>query len=118
MSGVIIFLYVLATSAALILLKLGSKDGALLQFVDGKLVANFGLLGIMGILLYGISFALYAYLISKFDLGYIIPLTTAMVYTTIFVASFLIFKEVFTLVKVLGIILIVSGLILINLQRT
>jgi drug/metabolite transporter (DMT)-like permease len=69
-----------------------------------------------GILLYGISFILYLYLISKFQLGYIIPLTSAFVYIFIFVASFLIFNEAFTITKIIGICLIVAGLTFLNLK--
>lgn len=113
----IIFFYVLATSLALVVLKLGSKSGAPAQFIDGKLHFNITLYSILGIILYGISFLLYIYLISKYDLGYIIPLTTALVYILIFIASFFIFNEAFTLLKVAGIFLIVIGLVFLNIKK-
>lgn len=111
-----LILYVLTTSGALVSLKLGSKDGALAQIVDGRLDLNFTPLTILGVILYGLSFLIYMYLISKYDLGYIIPLTTALVYILIFFASFVIFKEAFTLIKIAGIVLIVIGLILLNIK--
>jgi drug/metabolite transporter (DMT)-like permease len=114
MSKLIIALYVLATSLALVVLKLGSKDGAPAQFTDGKLHFNLTFYTITGIVLYGISFLLYIYLISKYDLGYIIPLTTALVYILIFTASFAIFNEAFTAFKLAGIALIVVGLLFLN----
>lgn len=117
MSKILISLYVLATSLALIVLKLGSKGGAPAQFIDGKLHFNITLYTVSGIALYGISFILYMYLISKFDLGYIIPLTTALVYIIIFTASFIVFKEAFTVLKVVGISLIVLGLVFLNLKK-
>ena len=101
---------------ALIVIKLSTKDGAPVQYVDHKLLFNLNIYSVVGIMLYGISFILYIYLISKFDLGYIIPLGTALVYTIIFIASFLIFKEVFTVFKILGIVLILSGLFFINMK--
>jgi multidrug transporter EmrE-like cation transporter len=57
------------------------------------------------------------YLLSKYDLGYIIPLTTALVYMIIFVASYLIFKETFTILKIVGITLIMVGLMLLNIKK-
>jgi drug/metabolite transporter (DMT)-like permease len=116
-SKVIIALYVLATSSALIVLKLGTKTGAPVRFLDNKLQFNFTPYTITGIALYGVSFLLYVYLISKYDLGYIIPLTTAFVYIAIFTASFFVFKEVFTATKILGIALIVAGLLFLNLKK-
>ena len=117
MSKIIIGLYVIATSLALVVLKLGSKSGAPAQFTDGKLHVNITPYTIAGILLYGISFLIYMYLISKFDLGYIIPLTTALVYIIIFTASFFIFKESFTMIKIAGIGLIILGLVLLNVKK-
>lgn len=117
MAQLILFFYVAATSLGLIFLKLGTKGGAPLAFVDGKPHFNLTLFSTSGILLYGLSFLLYMYLISKNELGYIIPLTTALVYAVIFVASYFVFHEVFTLVKILGIVLIVAGLLCLNIQK-
>ncbi|TAH36648.1 hypothetical protein EYC59_00530 [Candidatus Saccharibacteria bacterium] len=117
MSKILIALYVAATSGALIVLKLGAKNGPPISFVDGRVSLNITLLSALGIVLYGISFLLYIYLISKFDLGYIIPLTTALVYIIIFMASFSIFHETFTALKIAGIFLIVAGLALLNIKQ-
>lgn len=114
----IIALYVLATSLGLVALKLGTTNGLPISIVENKLHLNINFYAISGIFLYGMSFLLYIFLISKYDLGYIIPLVTALVYIIIFVASFLIFKESFTLLKIIAIVLIVAGLVLLNLQKT
>lgn len=114
---IIIILYVVTTSLSLIIMKIGSKNGALATLGDGRLQVNLNLYNFLGVFLYGISFLIYIYLIAKYDLGYIIPLVTALVYTLIFTASFFIFKESFTLVKIAGIILIIIGLILLNIKR-
>lgn len=117
MARLILALYVLATSAGLIVLKLGTETGVPISIASGKLHINLNWQSITGILLYGLSFLLYVYLISKNDLGYIIPLTTAFVYIVIFVASAIIFKEVFTVTKIIGITLIILGLIFLNLKK-
>ncbi len=116
MSRIIVALYVLATSSALIALKWGTKSGVPISYADDKLHLNANPFAITGMALYIISFALYVYLISKYDLGYIIPLTTAFVYIVIFVASYFIFNEVFTAIKIVGIALILGGLILLNVK--
>lgn len=113
----IILLYVATTSLGLILLKLSTSTGLPVSYIDNKISFNLNLLSVSGVLLYGISFLVYFYLISKFDLGYIIPLTTALVYVVIFVASFLIFKESFTALKILGIGLILVGLFFLNTSK-
>lgn len=118
MSKILIALYVLTTSSALVVLKLGSGAGAPISFVNGKVHLNLNLYVASGIILYGVSFLLYMYLISRYELGYIIPIAAAFVYLLIFGASFFIFKEAFTVIKVAGIVLIVAGLILLNLKST
>ena len=117
MSNIIILLYALVSSLGLILLKLGGQSGAPIYWEGGKVVFNLSLLAISGIALYGVSFIIYMYLISKNDLGYIIPLTTALVYIFIFVASFIIFKEAFSMTKIASILLILTGLVLLNSGR-
>lgn len=109
--------YALTTSLALIFLKLGSSAGAPISIADGKLQFNLGFYVVSGIILYGLSFFIYTFLISKYDLGYIIPLATAVVYILIFVASFIIFKESFTMIKIMGISFILVGLVLLNLSK-
>lgn len=117
MSQLILAAYAVATSLALIFLKLGTQSGPPVTFSDNKLHFNLGFYVVSGIILYGISFIIYTYLISKYDLGYIIPIATALVYVLIFVASFIIFKEAFTMLKIIGIACILIGLILLNLSK-
>jgi multidrug transporter EmrE-like cation transporter len=112
----IISLYVITTSLALIFLKLGSSNGLPIILTDNKLSFNFSWYVISGVVLYGISFIIYLYLISSYDLGYIVPLLTALVYIIIFSASFIIFKESFTVLKITGIAFIIAGLILLNIK--
>lgn len=116
-ANIILLIYALTSSAGLVFLKIGSKDGAPVSIVDGKFHFNLGVMIVLGILLYAFSFVIYTYLVSKNDLGYIIPVSTALVYIFIFLASFLIFKEVFTAVKIVGILLILTGVILLNVNK-
>jgi drug/metabolite transporter (DMT)-like permease len=117
MSLLFLIVYVLSTSSGLVLLKLGSSNGAPISIIENSLKFNLNPSIIAGVLLYGLSFLLYIYLISKFDLGFIIPVTTALVYVLIFVASFLIFHEAFTIMKITAISLIIFGVILLNLNK-
>ncbi len=117
MSKLLITIYVLATSSALIALKMGTKNGSPLSYINDKLTLNINASLVLGILFYGLSFVIYIYLIAKYDLGYIIPLVTAFVYICIFVASYFIFKEVFSLSKIIGITLIISGIVFMNLSK-
>jgi hypothetical protein len=117
MQKLILGIYIVTTSAALIILKLGSGSGAPLSIVENKLHLNINALTVAGVILYGMSFLTYIYLISTYELGYIIPVAAAFVYVIIFIASYTIFKETFTTFKIAGIVFIIFGLILINLKK-
>lgn len=114
MSKLIIALYVLTTSLGLVILKMGADAGVPINIANNKLTFNINAYTVSGVLLYGLSFLLYTYLISKYDLGYIIPLAASFVYILIFFASYLIFKESFTATKIAGISLIIVGLVFLN----
>lgn len=116
MSVALIIAYVLATSGGLILIKIGSASGAPFAIIEHSIKFNLNPSIISGIFLYGLSFVLYTYLISKYDLGFIIPLTTALVYSLVFLASFVIFHEAFTIIKIAAISLIIFGVILLNIK--
>lgn len=117
MSKVILALYAVITSLALIVLKLGAKSGAVVEHVNNKISFNINTYTLVGVFFYGVSFLLYVYLISRYDLGYIIPVAAAFVYILIFTASYFIFHETFTVIKVAGIVLIVGGLVLLNVNK-
>lgn len=117
MSFIFLIAYILTTSSALVLIKLGTDSGAPIAIVEHSIKFNINLSIIAGIFLYGLSFLLYIYLISKFDLGFIIPITTALVYVLIFTASFFIFHESFTVIKIAAISLIIFGVILLNFNK-
>jgi multidrug transporter EmrE-like cation transporter len=112
-----IIVYVILTSGGLISMKLGSSETQSLIHIGNKFVLPFSIPTLIGVGMYGLSFLIYMFLISKFDLGYIIPLTTALIYIIIFTASFLVFKENFTALKIFAISFILIGLICLNLSK-
>ena len=116
-SNLPLIVYALTSTAGLVLIKLAGETGAPLSFVDGKLQFNLGLYATLGIFLYGVSFLVYTYLISKNDLSYIIPVSTALVYIGIFLASYFLFHEAITALKITGILLILGGVVLLNLAK-
>lgn len=117
MSAFLVILYVVSSSSSLILIKLGSNIGMPISIVENAIKFNLNPYSILGLLLYGVSFPIYIYLISKYDLGFIIPIAAAFVYVIIFTASFLLFKESFTVIKIIAISLIIFGVVLLQLNK-
>lgn len=117
MSKIILALYILATSSALVILKWGTKTGLPIAYSNNRLHLNANIYTVSGLVLYAVSFVTYVYLISKYDLGYILPLALSFVYILIFISSAVVFKEVFTPVKIGGIFLILLGIVLLNVKK-
>lgn len=113
MNKILIALYTVLTAVSLILLKMGTLGG-IISTENGSIALNLGFLAILGIFTYGLSFLMYIILVSKYELGFIVSLTTALVYIIVFTASFVIFKETFTILKIIAIGFILAGVVLLN----
>ena len=63
-----------------------------------------------GLCFYGISFTLYLYILSKFEVSFIYPIIMSAGFVLLLVFSVLFLNESFTLKKILGIIIISAGI--------
>lgn len=71
---------------------------------------------ISGILCYVGSMLLFFYMLSKFDLSVIIPLT-ALTYIFNMVAAYYIFNESFDIYKILGMFIIIFGIGVLSISK-
>jgi multidrug transporter EmrE-like cation transporter len=111
-----IFIYLILTVSGLTLVKLGSKGNPLLSRADDKLVWNVGPLVLLGLAFYVLSFLLFMWLISQYQLSVLIPLTTALVQLLIFIIAVTLFNEQFTFLKLVALVLIVAGVVLLQVK--
>ena len=111
--------YVATTVSGLVVLKMSAKRGKIfLKFRNGKLIYTITPLIGFGIGLYVVSFFLYVYLVSKYDLGYIIPLAAALVYVTLFTVSYYVLDEEFTKRKIIALAMMIMGILLLGVHGT
>jgi multidrug transporter EmrE-like cation transporter len=111
---IVIVAYVALTSFGLIAIKIGTGENQQAWHLSDKIAIPLNIPMTLGILLYISSFLVYIFLISKFELSYIIPVASALVYVVVFTAAFLFFKEQFTLLKLIAIVFIIVGVMLLN----
>lgn len=69
-----------------------------------------------GIVCYSVSFFLYLGVISKFDLGVIIPILTGVMNILVLLVSVIIFKEKLSYNAIAGAAFIIAGIIIMNLK--
>ena len=70
----------------------------------------------LGLFSFGIGFALYLYILSKFEVSYIYPLITASVFILLLTFSFIVLNEPITFKKTFGIMIIIIGIIISSLK--
>jgi len=108
--------YIVLTISGVVLFKLGTQKGFLVSVSTGVFNLKVSLLSILGLVCYLCSFLMYIFLISKFDMSYIVPVTTGVVQVAIFVFAILIFKESVSISKVVATALILIGVIIMNIK--
>ena len=87
-------------------LKLGLKDG--FSF-------SMGWKTFIGFLLYLISFLLWQKLIVKYDLSVMVPIVTGIIQIIILLIGYIIFKESFNTLSIIGAILVIAGIVVMAL---
>jgi drug/metabolite transporter (DMT)-like permease len=109
----LIVLYVIFAVSGSTLIKYGSLS-KVASFVTVPIIhMSLSLVTILGVLCYGLSFLLYIFLLTKFDLSFISPLTIGLVYVLLMFTAVIIFGEQFTLLKSVGCAIILAGILMI-----
>ena len=114
---ILIAVYIILTIGGVVLFKLGTQKDFLVSIATGVFTLKISLMSIIGLVCYLCSFLMYMFLISKFDLTYIVPVTTGIVQVATFVLAIIIFKESVTVSKVVATGLILIGVILLNIKK-
>lgn len=107
--------YLCFSVAGLTFMKLGSMEGAKLLFEIFGI--KFTVQSVIGYVSYIISFLLYTFIITKFDLSYIIPLLGGIVNIMVLVVGIFLLHEKATLYSLLGSGLIIVGIIVMNIKH-
>ncbi len=108
-------IYLLITTSAIILMKLGGNSISIIT--KGLLNFKIGYITLCGFVLYVISFLLWQKLLISFDLSYIVPITSGIIQILVLLAAYFIFNETITIQNVIGVLTVIVGIILITTGR-
>lgn len=111
---ILIIIYMILSAGGLILFKLGSSNSIDVSLTKGMFNMRISYMSILGIFSYGISFLLYMGLVTKYNLSYIVPITSGIIQVLILLASAFIFRETISNLNIVGAILVIIGVVLIN----
>lgn len=117
MQFVTIILYAIISVGGLTLIKLGGSNPLSLEINHAGVSFGMGWLTLCGFILYVASFLIYMTLVSKNNLSYITPVSSAVVYALTLVVSLVIFKEHMSVVQWIGWCAILVGVVLMNIKK-
>lgn len=110
-------LYVVCTVAGLILYKYGANKEFGIMFSNGSLSIKINIISIIGLILYLISFILYIVILPKFDVTYILPIVSTATSILIFVSSIMFLNEPSNIVKWIGFVIMIVGVVIVNFSN-
>jgi multidrug transporter EmrE-like cation transporter len=76
----------------------------------------FWLVALLALACFGAGFPLYASALSRMKLSVVQPIYSGMIFLLVTIASLFIFKETFSVIRVVGMVVIVVGMVLVAFQ--
>ena len=113
---ILVILYILLTITGLVLMKLGGNTGSILiENMSFSFTMNF--ISLIGFISYILSFLLFTNIVVKFDLSYIMPITSGLIQVLTLLSGFFIFNEVISTKGIIGASLVICGIIVMNIKE-
>jgi len=116
MMYVLLVVYSCISALGLVLFKLGANAENSFGVESFFLQLNMNLFMIFGVLAYVVSFLLYLFLVSRFNLAFLYPLGAGIIYILILAATVFVFGQQLNPMSVIGGVLIIAGILLVNLS--
>ena len=111
----LVFGYLVCTTLAIMLFKQGAGRSTL-TITSGTFAGQLDWRSVAGVMLYGVSFALWLVVLSARPASYIVPLTTALVHVSIIGGAVLFLNERVSGLQLTGVALVIAGAVLIAIK--
>jgi len=111
----LVCVYMLLSVSGIVLIRAGSGRTAL-SVAEGLFQLKLDALTLGGMCCYIVSFLMFMYILSLYKLSYIVPVTTGIVQVLILLAAVFIFREKISTVNLVGVLVVISGIVLMNVQ--
>lgn len=113
--SILFILYVILTILGLVLMKFGGNTGTL-SFEQATFTFSMSLVSLLGFVSYIASFLLFTNIVVKFDLSYITPITAGIIQVLTLLSGIFVFGEKISINGIVGIVLVVSGIVIMNIK--
>lgn len=105
-------LYVVFSSAGIMLIKLGGDS--LNLNLKGSFSLKMGYITLAGLCCYLVSFLLWQKVLVSYNISYIVPITTGIIQIIVLIFSIVVLKEPYSIQSIIGVIVIVIGIVLLT----
>lgn len=113
--SILVVAYIILTIIGLVLMKLGGNTGTIaISGFDFNFSMSF--ISLLGFILYILSFLLFTNIVVKFNLSYIMPITSGLIQVLTLISGFFIFKENISVNGIIGAGLVISGIVVMNIK--
>lgn len=112
---ILVIFYVVLTILGLVLMKLGGNTGTI-EIFKSTLHFSINFISLVGFICYIMSFLIFTNIIVKFNLSYIMPVTSGIVQILTLVSGFIIFSEKITIKGIIGALMVILGIVIMNIK--
>lgn len=113
--SILVVAYIILTITGLVLMKLGGNTGTIeISGLDFNFSMSF--ISLLGFISYILSFLLFTNIVVKFNLSYIMPITSGLIQVLTLISGFFIFKENISVNGIIGAGLVISGIVVMNIK--
>lgn len=112
---ILVIFYVVLTILGLVLMKLGGNTGTI-EILENTLNFSINFISLIGFICYIMSFLIFTNIIVKFNLSYIMPVTSGIVQILTLVSGFIIFSEKITIKGIIGALMVILGIVIMNIK--
>lgn len=112
-----VIVYLILTVSGLILYKYGANKGFDFSIMKGSLNIKLSLISIIGLVCYLFSFLIYMLILPRFNISFIMPVTSAVTYIATFILSILVLEETVSTNGIIGAVVILIGIMIMNFRR-
>lgn len=116
MDKILFVVYLILSIGGMILVKCGVANPLTIALKDSSLSVSAGFITIFGLIMYICSFLIWTKLVTLYDLSFFVPIATAITQVVVLILAVLIFKENISVLQFVGILLAISGIVMMNIK--
>lgn len=113
--SILVIVYIVLAISGLVLMKIGGNTGTL-SLAQGEFIFSMNFVSLFGFVSYIASFLLFTNIVVKFDLSYIMPISSGIIQVLTLLSGYLIFKEKVSINGIIGVSFVILGIIVMNIK--